>query len=685
MLWDTALMTTRTPTDHHVSMRVRRPTVVVWTAALSAVAAGASLAMAGIGDDAPDRLVDGHVLAGATAALAFSLIGAAIARRLPSNRVGWLCLAIGAGQAVSGLVTEYGHRAVVDRADLPAGAAIASLDAWLWMPSFVAIITLLVAWFPDGQVYRRWVRVPLALAGLGVIAFVVSTAVMAWRLRGPAIFTADRIDDGSRLAGIADASLFLILAGAAGCVVSAFDRLRRARGREREQLLWFATGAALCVGLLIAAGPDTSLAPVVELIALPLIPAAIGIALLRYRLYDLEFVVNRVLLYAALTATIGVLYVSAVALFTNVLDVGSWIGAILASGIVAVGFDGVRRRLERVADRLLFGNRHDPAAAMVVEMTRSVSSASAPDTLDTIASALVDTLKLRAATVALRAADGVELIGSCGTVTAATVSLPLTFEGGEIGRLDVEAASGIPIDAAGRQLLDDLAAQIAIAAHALLLTTELRKSRARLIEAVEQERRRLRRDLHDGLGTALVGIVMQLEALSNLLNGQTAATDLTQTITTEARQLVSETRRLVHGLVPPVVEEVGLVEAVRQHADRLNRTGGRRGTFTIDADGWTRDRLPAAVEVAAYVVATEAMTNVARHARATRCQVRLRRDAQLSVEVTDDGVGFTLGRHEGVGLRSMRERTEDLDGSLVIEPLDNRGTRVLASLPLEVN
>ena len=678
-------MTSGTSKGHHVPMRVRQRAVVAWVAALSVVAAGGAVALAAVGEDPADRLIDGHVLAGATTALVFSLIGAAVARRLPSNRVGWLCVGIGASQAFSGLVTEYGYRSVMERpAGMPAGAAVASLDAWLWMPSFVAIITLLVAWFPDGQLYQRWVRVPVAVAALGVVGFVVPTAVMAWRVRGPIIFTADRIDDGSRLASVADAALFLVLAGAVGCVVSALDRLRRANGRERQQLLWFAAGAALCVGSLVVAGPESSIAPIAELVALPLLPAAIGLALLRYRLYDMEFVVNRVLLYAGLTTTTGLLYVSAVALFTNVLNVGSLTGAVLASGVVAVGFDRVRRALERLADRRLFGNRHNPAAAMV-EVTRSVSSASAPDTLDAIAATLVETLRLRAARVALSSADGIELVGAVGLVNTITASVPLTFEGRELGRLDVEAAPGMSIDPSARRLLGDLAAQIAIAAHAILLTTELRKSRARLIEAVEQERRRLRRDLHDGLGTALVGIVMQLEALSNLLDGQASASDLTQTITTEARQLVGETRRLVHGLVPPVVEEVGLVEALRQHADRLNRTGGRRGTFTIDTDGWVPERLPAAVEVAAYVIVTEAMTNVARHARATRCQVRLRRDTKLTVEVVDDGIGLTGARLEGVGLRSMRERTEDLDGELVVEPLSDRGTRVVASLPLEVH
>src|SRR5438309_428035 len=155
----------------------------------------------------------------------FSWIGAVVVRRLPANRVGWLCLVIGGSEALSGLVTEYGRHAVVTNpGSLPAGAAVASLDAWIWMPGFVAILTLLVAWFPDGRTYRRWVRVPLALATVGVIAFVLATAVMAWRLRGPAIFASDRIDDGSWLAPVANGSLPLVLVGAAGCIIAALHR-----------------------------------------------------------------------------------------------------------------------------------------------------------------------------------------------------------------------------------------------------------------------------------------------------------------------------------------------------------------------------------------------------------------------------------------------------------------------------
>lgn len=665
--------------------QVRSRNAVLVVAAFAGVASIFAVAFAATGPDPASRILEDHVLAGAVAALSFSVLGAVVVRRLPANRVGRLCLVIGVSEAVSGLVTEYGRYAVLTSpGSLPAGGAVASLDAWVWFPGFAAILTLLVAWFPDGQVHRRWVLVPLVLAALGAAAFVVATAPMAWRLRGPGLFDADRIDDGSSLASVADAGIVVFLAGAAGCVASVVDRFRDSDGRQRQQLLWFACGAVLAVALLVVGSMDWSTAAVAELIALPLLPASIGVALLRHRLYDIEFVVNRVVLYAALTLAIGGLYVGVVAGATTWLGAGSLPAAAVASGTVAVAFDRIRRLLERVADRLLFARRHDPAGAMS-ELTRRLATATGPDVLDAVAGAVVATVGLRGARVTLWDDDAQgPLVGRAGDVLDPALALPLVFEGDQVGLLEVEANPGAPLDRAARGLLQDLAAQAAIAAQAVLLAAELQRSRARLLEAVEQERRRLRRDLHDGLGTSLVGVVMQLEAVSNLLDPASPAAALVKTIETEARQLVTDTRRLVHGLAPPVVEEVGLLEAIRQHADRLNRTGGRRGTFQLQADCDGINGLPAAVEIAAYIIATEAMTNVARHARASSCTVAVSQNSRLHIEVVDDGVGIGPAPRSGVGLHSMHERTDELGGALIIESVVPRGTRVAASLPLDL-
>ena len=657
---------------------VKRRSAATGMSLAGVVVATGTVVMAAVSERPGSRLIDDHVLAAAVSASAFCLVGMVIVRRLPSHRLGWLCVGVGVSEAVSGLVSEYGHRAVVESpGSLPAGAAVASLDAWLWFPGFAAMITLLVAWFPDGRVPRRWVRVPVGVAAVGVVCFVVATAVMAWRLRGPAIFTSDRVDDGTWLSGVADVGPALVIVAAFGSVAGAVGRLRRAEGRERLQLLWFVSGAAACVGVLALGSLDWSGAPVAELIALPLLAGGVGVALLRHGLLDIELVLNRVVLYGTLAVLTGGLYAGAVALVGSWAGGGSVVGNVVAAGVVAVCFDRVRRRVERLADRLLFASRHDPARAMV-ELTRRVSEVATPDMLGAIAEALRTAVGARGARVTV--VDPGAFDATSGRVDSPTLVLPLQFDGREIGSLQIEAHPGAPFDAAARSLCDDLAAQASIAVRAVLLTAELQRSRARLVAAIDQERRRLRRDLHDGLGTALVGIVMQLEAVGNVLDSDSQASTMVRTIEGETRQLVLEARRLVHGLVPAVVEELGLVEAVRQHADRLNRGAGRRGAFEVIAGPGTGD-LPPVVEVAAYVVASEAMTNVARHARADRCTVRICCEDELIIEVVDDGVGFVQTGSTGVGLRSMRERTEELGGTLRIERCDGSGTRVRALFP----
>lgn len=670
-------MTTGTRVGHHGPV-IGRSSAATGVSLFGAVVSAGTVVAAAVSDAPGSRLIDDHVLAAAVAAAAFCLVGAVIVRRFPAHRLGWLCVVVGVSEAVSGLVSEYGHRAVIEApGSLPAGAAAASLDAWLWFPAFAAMITLLVAWFPDGRLPRRWVRIPVAVAGVGVVCFVVGTAVMAWRLRGPAIFTSDRIDDGTWLAGLANVGPALVIVGAFGCVAAAAQRLRRAEGRQRLQLLWFVSGAAACVGVLAIGSLDWTAAPIVELVAVPLLAGGVGVALLRHRLLDIELVINRVLLYGTLALLTGALYAGAVAVVGRWAGGGSVIGNVVAAGLVAVSFDRVRRRVERFADRLLFGRRHDPARAMV-ELTRRVSEVAAPDMLSAIAEAVRAALGVRGARVRVGESGAREAMS--GQIDGPSLVRPLEFDGNEIGSLEIEEHAGAPLDAAARSLCDDLAAQASIAARAVLLTAELQRSRARLVAAIDQERRRLRRDLHDGLGTALVGIVMQLEAVGNLLDGESKASSMVRTIEDETRQLVVEARRLVHGLVPAVVEELGLVEALRQHADRLSRGEGRRGAFEIITGPGTDD-LPPVVEVAAYVVASEAMTNVARHARAHRCTVRICRDDDLVIEVLDDGIGFVQTGSTGVGLRSMRERTEELGGTLRIERRDGSGTSVLARFP----
>lgn len=231
-------------------------------------------------------------------------------------------------------------------------------------------------------------------------------------------------------------------------------------------------------------------------------------------------------------------------------------------------------------------------------------------------------------------------------------------------------------------LLEELARQASLAAHAVRLSSDLQLSRERLVAAREEERRRLRRDLHDGLGPTLAGIALGLDVADNMLTDDPqGARDLLRDLKQETASSIGDVRRLVNNLRPPALDEFGLTAALRQHADRVSVRDGHLAVI-VDAPAAPLE-LPAAVEVAAFRIAMEAITNTARHAHARQCLLRLSSlSDRLDVEITDDGVGLSTVCREGVGLAAMRERAAELGGSCVIDSHLGGGTRVLAQLPL---
>ena len=268
-----------------------------------------------------------------------------------------------------------------------------------------------------------------------------------------------------------------------------------------------------------------------------------------------------------------------------------------------------------------------------------------------------------------------------GCMASAPTRFPMAYQGETIGYLAVSRRGPTEdFGVADRRLLADLARQAGVAAHASRVTTALQQARLALITAREEERRRLRRDLHDGLGPTLAGVTLGLHAAQS-----TVATDPDRTVTllatleTQVEDAVSDVRRLVYGLRPPALDEFGLCRALQQHAVRIERD--TQLSVTVEAPDAGLGDLPAAVEVAAYRIATEAITNVSRHAGARTCRVRLNRDSALLLVVTDDGIGLAAGTPAGVGLTAMRERAAELGGLLSISS-SGVGTTVSARLPI---
>jgi signal transduction histidine kinase len=371
----------------------------------------------------------------------------------------------------------------------------------------------------------------------------------------------------------------------------------------------------------------------------------------------------------------------------------------VATALVAVLFQPLRGRLQRGVNRMMFGDRDDPSA-VTSRLGRRIEATLAPESvLPTIAETIAQALKLPYAAILLKEGEGFRTAAAYGSSTGEPEVLPLMYQREEIGRLVLSPrAPGEDFSSADRSLLEDLARQAEVAVHAVRLTADLQRSREQLVATREEERRRLRRDLHDGLGPTLASFALKLDAARKLVRRKPEDTEaLLSRLKEQTQETVSDVRRLVYGLRPPALDDLGLVGAIHQQAEshgfvadgysgaaEWEVTGEAGLSFSLEAP---RDlpALPAAVEVACYRIAQEALTNVARHAHAKTCQLRLSVDkgtGALGVEITDDGVGMPKDLVAGVGLSSMRERAEELGGTLEVEPNPEGGTRVLARLPL---
>ncbi len=584
-----------------------------------------------------------------------TLIGVRVVAYAPSSGLGWLFLTIGVSAGLS-----------VSSGALP-GTAAGWLDAWVWWPSYALLPALLLV-FPTGRlVARRWWPVfVLAVAGA-----VVTTGSLAWAgWTDPDVVT----DEGRGLRGLVLTAFVVGLGLLAGCLLSGVLavgwRWWRSTGAERRM-----TGWSLLAGLLLLAATVSEFAGArgVWVAAVAALPAAAVLAITRYGLHDIDLLLHRSLLYGLLTVAVLAVHAAAVAGFSRLVpDAAEGLAA--AAAVLAV--QPLRSTAQRRVDRYVYGERSAPYQVLSGLNEQLARPADPSEVLSVIAGSVAAALKLPWVGISI-GSDPVPTATHGRSRGWPTTSLPLQHRGQEVGALTVEARSPEErFTRAELQLLDDLAAQTGPAVSATLLAQDLQRARERLVLAREEERRRLRRDLHDGIGPALAGVRLQLTALRRRLPSPDAAVlDLVEAIAQDLQQSTSELRGIVDDLRPPALDH-GLVAALEQVAHRLG--GAAQVELATEGD---LEGLPAATEVAAYRIACEAMTNVVKHAGAEHCWVRLARGAGLDVVVTDDGDGAVGVRQGGVGLGSMRERAEELGGSLEIRPHHPKGTCVHASLP----
>jgi two-component system, NarL family, sensor kinase len=613
--------------------------------------------------------------ADAVLALAFTATGALIVTQR-CNRLGWLALLMGlsgvgyAADSYAGWAAEHGA---------PGATWAAWLALWVWAPAWLALITVLLLLIPDGRLpSARWR--PLAICSWSVIGlFTAVAAVLPSQTAGspgnplalPALASMARH-------GL-DGMLALLLVLALCCLAALVARLRRSAGIVRLQLVWICAGGVIGIATLLGGAivPAGWVTPVQSAGALAL-PVCLGIAVLRHNLYEIDPVLRRSLTYGLLAGALGLAALGLVALGGLLVGSGRPVVTVLATIIIALAVNPVYRLVSRAVNRMLYGARGDPYTVLSVLGRRLAATTDPRQVLDALAQAAAETVL--SPYVVAEAAGGLLRVER-GTPQPVAISIPLMFQGATLGWLRLAARSpGEPFDPRDRQLLDDTAAHAGAAVCAAVTELDLRSARERLVTSREEERRQLRRDLHDGVGPVLAGLGFTAEAAARALPADPVrAAQLLSSVHQQASTAITAVRQISRELRPAPLAELGLAGAIRRLAEPATEA-------EMDVTVSLPDRmpeLPAATEVAAYHIAAEAITNALRHSQATRLTVGLcQAQGHLVLRITDDGTGIPPEHREGVGLASMRQRAEELGGVWSLHSAGGQGTAVETSLPL---
>lgn len=659
--------------------------------------------------------------------LTFAAVGVVIGLRRPEHPVGWLFLFTAVVMGIGGVANQYGRLAAVTDPSLP--GAVWGLWIYNWFeqlvyPSGAAALTLL--YLPDGRLpsprWRTLIGAAVFFTPLTVLLGMFSYGSLSGLSGAAHAPTLNSPIGWLNLSGVAEQILFLgatvVLLIAA---VSPLVKLRRSSGEAREQVRWIVYAvlvSALLEGVVTLLGallPDAPFVggsnPAVLYVALfgfgIALPVATFVAIMKYHLYDIDIIIGRTLVYGSLAVLITGVYVAIA------VGVGELIGSggkpnlglsILATAIVAIGFQPARERLQRVANRLVYGKRATPYQVLSEFSSQVAGSYAADEVLPRMAHVLEEGTGAETATVWLRSGSELHAAATWPQPDAAsfTPSIPLAngalpalhgvtravevrHQGELLGALSVVKRRGESLTPVEEKLLDDLAHQaglvlknVGLTADLQLRLEELRASRQRLVSAQDAERRRLERNLHDGAQQHLVALKVKL-GLAEMLaakDPQRAKQTLEQ-LRADTDEALETLRDLARGIYPPLLAEKGLAAALQSQA--------RKATLpvTVDADGV--GRYSQDVEATVYFCVLEAMQNVQKYADATAATVRLRhRDGALTFEVEDDGRGFDVEHaKKGAGLTNMQDRLDAIGGRLVIERREPLGTRVAALLPVD--
>jgi signal transduction histidine kinase len=639
--------------------------------------------------------------------LAFAVLGAILASRRPSNAIGWIYVGTAVSFALSTLGDQAATYGLVTNPGAVPGAAFGSwLSVWVWAPASGLLMVFSLLLFPDGRLpSRRW-RPVAWLGALGIVLITVPVAIEGWSLRGQRLLYSNEppptLPDAFRLAVHVQQFAFLVMfLLALVSAISLVVRFRRASGDEREQIRWFAFGGGLLIlGFVSNTLTNNNFLGIVGLAGLPV---ASTIAILKYRLYDIDVVISKTVVYGLLAAFFTAVYVAiVVGIGTAFGSRSSRLLTVLAAVVMAVAFQPVRERARRLANRIVYGKRATPYEVLSDFSERAAGAYSTEDVLPRMARVLAEGTGATRAEVWLRVGDelrptaswpqGSEIESSrLGIVghefpefPGSAEAFPVRHQGELLGALTLDKPPSEPLTPTETKLLSDLASQVGLVLRNVRLTSELqarledlRASRQRLVAAQDEERRRLERNLHDGAQQQLVALAVKLGMAEILARKDPERTaEMLSSLKADTGEALDNLRDLARGIYPPLLADKGLGTALDSQA----RKAAVPTTVEVDSVG----RYPQEVEAAVYFCCLEALQNVAKYASASTATIRLLADhGSLRFEVEDDGAGFETTRiGYGTGLQGMADRLDAIGGSLEVRSRPGEGTTVLGRIPV---
>ncbi len=632
---------------------------------------------------------DNYVIATATGGIAFSILAGLVGSKRPDNRIWVVYAVIGSSLAIGVFSQSYAYYALMGGHALPFAPLMSWIPPWSYVPALVSLFTFALLLFPTGRLPSpRWSPVAWASAAV-IVCKTVPFAIASWPYRGLPLVDPNYPEPDTRALHVAGAidtvGTLLLLPAAILSIAAVVVRYRRAKADEREQMKWLVF-ALIIVAVSLAKGfLTTGFGDVVEAIDYAVIAIAVGVAILKYHLWDIDVVINKTLVFGGLAVFITAVYVAVV------VGLGALLGSsgqpnlglsIAATAVVAIAFAPARQRVQRWANRVVYGKRATPYEALSGLAERMSKAYAGDEALAEMARLAGQATGATGATVWLSVGGSMVPRGSwpdariVPTDGLASTVVPVTQGGEVLGSIALDRPEGQPLKPEESRLLDSLAAQAGLALRNVGLIEDLRASRVRLIEAQDDERRRLERNIHDGAQQRLVALAVRFNMTQRLLPpddglDRAAVEDLAE----QTKAALEDLRNLARGIYPPLLADHGLVDALEAQA--------ARSPVPTEVFAAGVRRYPQATESAIYFSCLEALQNVSKYAHARRVLIRLQGgDDEIAFEVHDDGVGFDPATTpRGSGLTNIADRLAALDGDLEVRSAPGQGVTVAGHLP----